>query len=276
MLQIVRETFSTILSRQTVAIWIVCCFCAVTTGPFGTFVSMSFALRLIYWPIVVTGSIFLGYLSFAFARWICGDEDGLKRDAVQSVIGALLVTTSVWLFGLIAMSPFVAPVGFVPLVFYVAFVFVAVTACRALLRRVIQQNALIKAQALEAAPRQSAPPEIAPDRPLLAKRLNGAPIGEILRLTADNHFVEVVSDTGATSLRMRFRDAIAEMNGVQGGLVHRSHWVAYEAVEAAEKAQGKLVLRLRNGDEVPVSRSYRADLENSEIAPLISGSSEQS
>lgn len=273
MLQIVRETFSTILSRQTIAIWLVSNFCAVTTGPFGTFNSMSFALRLVYWPLVITVSIVLGYLAFAFARKICGDQDGLKRDATQAVIGSIFVTSTIWAFGNQIFHVFVEPVGLLPLFLYVALVFAAVTACRSILRRVIRK-AQMEAVEIEVPAVEDAAPTV--PAPLLVRRLNGDHSGDILRLTADNHFVEVISDTGATSLRMRFRDAIAEMDGVQGGLVHRSHWVAFDAVQSAEKQQGKLMLRLRNGDEVPVSRSYRSDLEGSKIGTLINGSSEQS
>ncbi len=274
MLQIVRETFSSILSRQTIAIWLICNFCAVTTGPFGTFNTMSFELRLLYWPLVITVSIVLGYTAAACARMICGGPEGLKRDMIQAVIGSLLVSGSIWAFGNQVFYVFVQPISYGLLLGYVALVFLAVIASRHILRLVIRKARMEAIESDVSVEADTAPVSLI--APLLVRRLNGDHSGDILRLTADNHFVEVISETGATSLRMRFRDAIAEMEGVQGGLVHRSHWVAFDAVESAEKQQGKLILRLRNGDEVPVSRSYRADLEGSKIATLINGSSEQS
>jgi DNA-binding LytR/AlgR family response regulator len=54
---------------------------------------------------------------------------------------------------------------------------------------------------------------------------------------------------------MRMRDAVAELDGVPGLQVHRSWWVAGEAVERVEKEGERMRLRLVNGMTVPVARS---------------------
>jgi DNA-binding LytR/AlgR family response regulator len=54
---------------------------------------------------------------------------------------------------------------------------------------------------------------------------------------------------------MRMRDAVAELDGLPGLQVHRSWWVASEAVERVEKEDGRARLRLTNGMIVPVARS---------------------
>ena len=61
---------------------------------------------------------------------------------------------------------------------------------------------------------------------------------------------------GQTSLLMRFADAMAELDGVAGMQVHRSHWVAFAAVRGITRARGKTFLQLEDGRLVPVSRSY--------------------
>lgn len=55
---------------------------------------------------------------------------------------------------------------------------------------------------------------------------------------------------------MRLSDAIKETAPVAGMQVHRSHWVALDAVASATRKNGKPVLTLENGTEVPVSRTY--------------------
>ncbi|MBX3498214.1 MAG: LytTR family transcriptional regulator DNA-binding domain-containing protein [Alphaproteobacteria bacterium] len=56
---------------------------------------------------------------------------------------------------------------------------------------------------------------------------------------------------GSDLILLRLRDAVAELQ------VHRSWWVAHGAVQAANRDGQKLTLILRNGLEVPVSKSRR-------------------
>ncbi len=79
----------------------------------------------------------------------------------------------------------------------------------------------------------------------------------IIRVSSQNHYVEVTTDAGSDMILMRFSDAIDELQGFDGIRVHRSHWVSRDAVKSTEKSNGKLVLKLKDGSTVPVSRSYR-------------------
>ena len=54
---------------------------------------------------------------------------------------------------------------------------------------------------------------------------------------------------------------MAEASPVDGVQVHRSHWVAWDAIAAVESADGRAVLRLKRGETIPVSRSHREKLE---------------
>ena len=53
---------------------------------------------------------------------------------------------------------------------------------------------------------------------------------------------------------MRLGDAIEKLDGLPGERVHRSWWVAREAVGAVRVNGRRLSLTLTNGLEVPVSR----------------------
>ncbi len=94
----------------------------------------------------------------------------------------------------------------------------------------------------------------------LLMRLDNHKRGEILRLSARDHYVEVVTDKGPSQILLRLSDAIAELDGVDGCRVHRSHWVAAAAVVGQESAGDKRFLLLRDGARVPVSRNYRGDV----------------
>lgn len=114
----------------------------------------------------------------------------------------------------------------------------------------------------EVAPYEEPAPEPCPEalRPRLSVRLQ-CPDAKILRLSANNHLIDVISERGIEQIRMRFADAVLEMEPVPGCCVHRSHWVALDAIEGLKRYKDKLFVRLSNGDEIPVSRTYRPELE---------------
>jgi DNA-binding LytR/AlgR family response regulator len=110
---------------------------------------------------------------------------------------------------------------------------------------------------LAAAPRAAAAPGSAapPPEPPILRRLPPARRGALLRLSMQDHYVEIVTDRGAGLALMRLSDAIAETAPEPGRQVHRSHWVAARAVAGARREGGRPLLRLRDGAEIPVSRS---------------------
>lgn len=128
-----------------------------------------------------------------------------------------------------------------------------------MLRRVMWQNDPAAEPASEAN-------EPTPRTPLLMQRLAPDRQAEILRLTANDHHIEVVTRAGSESIRMRLSDAVREMEPVKGFYIHRSHWVAQDAIVDVERVNAhKVFARLSNGDKVPVSRKYRPVLEEQGI-----------
>jgi DNA-binding LytR/AlgR family response regulator len=65
---------------------------------------------------------------------------------------------------------------------------------------------------------------------------------------------------GSDLILIPLKDAIAELEGVDGLQVHRSWWVARGAVAEALSSGRNLTLRLTNGLEAPVSRASIATL----------------
>ncbi|MFK7964025.1 MAG: LytTR family DNA-binding domain-containing protein [Burkholderiaceae bacterium] len=85
--------------------------------------------------------------------------------------------------------------------------------------------------------------------------------GKLFWAEAQEHYVRLTTDAEARMVLHRFSDilrALPEQSGVQ---VHRSHWVAYEAIDEAFMDGTNLRLRLKTGPIVPVSRSFRAQTE---------------
>ena len=98
------------------------------------------------------------------------------------------------------------------------------------------------------------------DGPLLQRKID-PDLGRIVRLHVENHNLHIVAEFGSTSLRMSLNEAIHEMSPVEGQLTHRAHWVAAWAISTNITIDGRLYLELVNGDVVPISRTYRPELE---------------
>lgn len=86
----------------------------------------------------------------------------------------------------------------------------------------------------------------------------------LLHLHMQDHYLEVHTDRGSDLLLMRFRDALHEIEDLDGTQVHRSHWVARAALERIGRRNGRIVLHLVNGSVVPVSRTFTADLRDND------------
>ena len=81
---------------------------------------------------------------------------------------------------------------------------------------------------------------------------------ELIALEAEDHYLRVHTAVGSELILARLSDAIAQLDGYDGLQVHRSWWVAADAVVAVVGQNGRLALQLRNGVTAPVSRTYVA------------------
>ncbi len=75
-------------------------------------------------------------------------------------------------------------------------------------------------------------------------------------MEAEDHYLRVRTSGGDELILLRLSDAIAELEGVEGARTHRSWWVARAAVAGVRRGDGRAVITLPDGTEVPVSRSY--------------------
>jgi len=88
----------------------------------------------------------------------------------------------------------------------------------------------------------------------IARRAEDALTGPVLCLQMEDHYVRVHRPMGSTLELMPLQDAIARY-GRSGLQVHRSWWVAADAVSGAEREGRNWRLRLTNGMTVPVARN---------------------
>ena len=90
---------------------------------------------------------------------------------------------------------------------------------------------------------------------------------DIIAISANQHYVDVHTRQGHALILYRLSDAIREM-GDKGVQIHRSHWVAYDAITDIKTNGGIYSVVLHSGLEFPVSRAYRYLLKSQEFQRL--------
>ncbi|HEY0648302.1 LytTR family DNA-binding domain-containing protein [Phenylobacterium sp.] len=94
------------------------------------------------------------------------------------------------------------------------------------------------------------PPKFLERLPL---KLRGA---EVWAVEAEDHYLRLHTSKGQDLILLRLADAVTELEGIEGAQVHRSWWVARDAIADARRGDGRATLTLKDGSEVPVSRTY--------------------
>ncbi len=91
----------------------------------------------------------------------------------------------------------------------------------------------------------------------LPPKLRGA---ELYAVEAQDHYLRLHTSGGSDLILMRLADALDELEGLAGARIHRSWWVAREAVQGVRRDNGRILLTVPGGVEAPVSRTYLAAL----------------
>ena len=76
-------------------------------------------------------------------------------------------------------------------------------------------------------------------------------------ISSEDHYLRVHTSLGEEMILMRLADAVRELSGADGLQVHRSWWVSKAGVTDEKRVDGRSLLILPSGTEVPVSRSFR-------------------
>ncbi len=85
--------------------------------------------------------------------------------------------------------------------------------------------------------------------------------GDIIWAEAQEHYVRLSTTEENRMVLHRFADILRDLPEEAGIRVHRSHWVSFSAIADVHRDGSKLQLKLCNGETVPVSRTYKRDVE---------------
>lgn len=85
---------------------------------------------------------------------------------------------------------------------------------------------------------------------------------QLLHLQMEDHYLRATTVNGSDLILMRFRDALQELADFDGLQVHRSWWVARNAVTKLSRQGRKIELLMMDGTRVPVSAAFRKTVED--------------
>lgn len=254
----------------SVLVWLLLTVTAAVMGPFNTLTLMEPAPRILYWGVLIFLARAISTLLVLFIARIVPDRRSWGFDGLHILAMTVVFSPVVDLWTRLMLSHRGQHLPhFLRICLFVALISAVVHTSKRVMRAdnpgFLRQEdgALRTSVALEQAEMDS-PVQTEPG-PRLMRRLPDNAVGPVLRLSARDHFVEVVLPEATHSLRMRFTDAIHEMDGIEGYCAHRSHWVVRSAIVGIERDRSRIFLRLCNGDQVPVSRTYRPRLEQAGI-----------
>ena len=193
----------------------------------------------------------VAFVHFQSALW--SRRRGRPGAAVYSLFGAVAgvpVTLAVWALNAAVFEGGAIP--FLPLLAYVVVISAVVSAVVALFMEQFERQQAAASVLPVAAP----PAPSAPRRARILDRLPPHLRGELSHMTMQDHYVDIRSDKGGALVLMRFADAIAETDPVEGLQIHRSHWVALDQIAQTVRLGGRPMLKMKDGAMLPVSRSY--------------------
>ncbi|MCF6304771.1 MAG: LytTR family transcriptional regulator [Rhodobacteraceae bacterium] len=85
--------------------------------------------------------------------------------------------------------------------------------------------------------------------------------GKLISLMAQDQMVQITTDRGYYLLRESLTKAIERIQNTDGLKVHRSHWVAKHAMRKLDQKNGRNLVVLSNGQQIPVSEKKIADVK---------------
>ncbi len=232
-----------LFNRVSIVFWAVVTLFIVVSGPFGTYLRIPLLQRFLIGIPLFSALMIMGMLVRAVVFHPL-ERRSYRLAAAVTALAAIVV-----------MVP-------VSMVLTQVFVFgVAINQPDALELALLVATLSLGHSAL----RYERPAEVEDPVPVveqvrLLQRLDPAQRGILWAISVRDHYVDVLTSVGSASLLMRFGDALDEVYPVEGVQVHRSHWVAWDAVATVEREGAKLFVTLLDGARIPVSRNHRDKL----------------
>ncbi|MCU4653333.1 LytTR family transcriptional regulator [Roseibacterium sp. SDUM158016] len=240
-----RENFLSLVTERKILVFVVLVAGFAAFGPFGTYEGLSLWSRVVFWAVIMSAIGLMMHTSVSIAL----PAPSLARfpRAVRLGFAAMLaavpgVAVVIFVFR-VMVEPTMGADAFPYLWFQVASI--GWIACLFEYREV-------------AVDRPTAGPAVVATA--FNKRLPPGEVHDIVSISMMDHYAEVTTPRGKHLVLIRLSDAMAELEGLPGLRIHRSHWIALKHLEAVAGSAKKPVAVLSDGRELPISKTYLDDV----------------
>ena len=225
-------------------------------GPFGTFDAPP-AQRMVSWAVWLLAGYMLFRPTGVVANWLC-EATGLPRFAGKLLAIAVAGVPLTLIITMMATRmDFAETLGWSG--FWTMYLYICVISAVAFITM-----AALFGRTDTAADVLTPPPVAQPQQEAARPAIAALPLppgfGPVCALKGEDHYVRVIADGREKLVLMRMRDAIDRLGDAQGLRVHRSWWVARDAVASVRRDGRTAVLILTGGHEVPVARDMMPQL----------------
>ena len=234
-----RELQGMILDKRALAITLTAVMACTLAGPFGTH-DAPLIIRAAYWLASITVALVMSTAIISSAHQVKALE-GLPAWVVSQLgaatfsliyAGFLVLLTNLMFDGRATLPNYLTLLGFVS----------PIAAAVAVIVDLFRSD------------EDRGDGDTPDDR--FFKRLKPDLGRSLIRLSMQDHYLEVVTSKGAQLILLRFSDALEKVGAQPGWRIHRSHWVAEAGISDIRRENGKTVVVTQDGEELPVSRTY--------------------
>jgi LytTr DNA-binding domain len=251
-----RETLVIISNPRTLMVFAIIVLVFAVTGPFGTLEEQGFIERLGFWLVAQAASWLIAIFSITLADIAFGQrlEPAPFRIVATGIVAGIPVSLASLVFdGMPWRSGEPLDAETILRTFSTS---IPLTIAFSALCWLALRNDAVEP---DSARHPDVTASLSNIPPILA-RLPVEKRGALIRLSAADHYVEIVTVNGTGLVLMRLADAIAEAAPTEGMQVHRSHWLALAAVKSVKADGGRMLVEMPHGETIPVSRAQAPEL----------------
>jgi hypothetical protein len=219
------------------------------SGPFNTLALLPAVPRVFYWIVVVGLTFAAGGIVSTIIHTVLDRRLGWLSYMVSTLAIGMIVNIVLGVINLVTFGVW----------FGTLFVFLSQLGIVTLISGVVEFSNL--------ALRFGVPDEPVMGVPLV-DRLPFEKRGEIVALSAEDHYVRIATTNGTELVLMRLSDAANEVGDTVGLQVHRSHWVAVNQVREVKRIGDRAEVLSSDGVTRPISRGYMTAAREAGLLPV--------
>ncbi|MDA7427547.1 LytTR family transcriptional regulator DNA-binding domain-containing protein [Primorskyibacter aestuariivivens] len=235
-----RQIFDPVQWDRKILVFFAGVILLAVLGPFGTYESLGFAERLVYWVIVFSGVGFFMHVILTTslkAHWLAALPP-IARLGVGAVLAGLPGAAVVIFVHGVFLPPLISA-DTLPVIW------AQVTAIGWIVGAV---------EFLDWGRTSDDTPQLICTR--FHKRLPPELGDDIISISMQDHYAEVTTTLGTHMVLIRLADAMEELSDAEGVQLHRSHFALVSHLREIRRHGAKMRVVLSDGRELPVSTTH--------------------